>query len=130
MLMNVRRLLVVVSTLPLAVLPLQLSAPAQAAIPTCLGKPATIVGSNGSDVIYGTKFPDVIASLAGDDRVHALAGNDLVCGGDGNDVVLDGYGTDVVDGGTGVDTVYLCPDGSFDRLLNSERIINSSLGCT
>lgn len=128
--MNMRRLLVVASMLPLVVLLTPLSAPAQAAAPTCFGRPATIVGTNGNDSIDGTKLPDVIASLGGDDRVHALAGDDLICGGDGNDVMFDGYGTDAIDGGNGVDTVYLCPDGALDRLVNIELVINSSLGCT
>jgi Ca2+-binding RTX toxin-like protein len=125
-----RRLLVVASALGLAVLFMPLPAPAQAAVPTCFGRPATIVGTNGNDTIYGTKLPDVIASLGGADVVHALAGDDLVCGGDGNDIVFDGYGSDAIDGGNGVDTVYLCPDGALDRLVNVERVINSTLGCT
>ncbi|HEY5988144.1 MAG TPA: hypothetical protein VIV12_17485 [Streptosporangiaceae bacterium] len=128
--MNMHRLLMVASAFSLAVLFMPLSAPAQAAVPTCFGKPATIVGTNGNDSIRGTSLPDVIASLGGADLVHALAGNDLVCGGDGSDIVFDGYGSDAIDGGNGVDTVYLCPDGALDRLVNVERVINSSLGCT
>lgn len=124
-----RKLLVIVGGLTLVVMFVSTPTPAQAA-PTCFGRPATIVGTNGSDVIYGTNFPDVIASLGGNDSVHARAGGDFICGGDGSDVIFDGKGSDSIDGGTGVDTVYLCPDGSFDRLANVERFINSSLGCS
>jgi Ca2+-binding RTX toxin-like protein len=130
MLMNLRRLLLVAGAVSVAVLFMPLSAPAQGATPTCFGKPATIVGTSGNDTIYATKYSDVIASLGGGDSVHALAGNDLVCGSDGNDVIFDGYGSDAIDGGNGWDTVYLCPDGSLDHLVNVERVISSSLGCT
>jgi hypothetical protein len=53
-----RRLFVVASVLTLAVLVTPLPAPALAATPTCFGRPATIVGSNGPDVIYGTNLSD------------------------------------------------------------------------
>jgi Ca2+-binding RTX toxin-like protein len=128
--MDMRRLLVVASALTLAVLFAPLPAPAQEAAPTCVGRPATIVGTNGNDYIRGTNFPDVIASLGGNDNVHALAGGDLVCGAAGADIIFDGHGLDAIDGGTGVDTVYLCPDSVFDRLVSVEKIINSYLGCS
>lgn len=127
--MNISRLLLVAGALSVAVVFMPLSAPAQAA-PFCLGKPATIVGTSGSDTIHGTNYSDVIASLGGGDYVHALGGNDLVCGGDGNDVIFDGYGSDDIDGGNGFDTVYLCPDLSVDHLVNIEKVVNSSVGCT
>jgi hypothetical protein len=53
--------------------------------PTCDGKPATTVGTDGSDQIASeTTFPhaaDVIAALGGNDTVSAFAANDVVCGG-------------------------------------------------
>jgi Ca2+-binding RTX toxin-like protein len=67
------------------------SAPAQ---PTagCLGKPATIVGTDGDDVIRGTDRRDVIVGLGGNDAIDGLGGADTICGGDGNDVISTGEG--------------------------------------
>jgi Ca2+-binding RTX toxin-like protein len=62
--------------------------------PTCDGKDATIVGTNGVDNLKGTKGADVIVSLGGNDKVNAKGGNDTVCGGDGKDHVVGGPGND------------------------------------
>lgn len=43
--------------------------------------------------------------------------------------MFDGFSKDALDGGTDFDIAYLCPDYSFDRLVNVERSINSSQGC-
>lgn len=77
--------------------------PASGATATCEGKPATIVGTSGDDVLTGTSGPDVIAGLTGDDRIDGLGGSDLICGDDG---------ADVIDGGDGDDRIY----GGGDRL--------------
>jgi len=42
---------------------------ADAARPRCAGRVATIVGTRGDDVLYGTKRADVIAAGWGHDRV-------------------------------------------------------------
>jgi Ca2+-binding RTX toxin-like protein len=129
--MTMRKLLVIAAGLTLVALSVLVSTPSPVqAAPVCFGRPAMIVGTYGPDLIYGTNFSDVIAALGGNDRVHARGGGDFVCGGAGSDVIFDGYGSDSIDGGTGVDTVYLCPDGAFDRLVSVERFINSSLGCS
>ncbi len=49
--------------------------------PTCRGQPATIVGTNSSDVRKGTPGKDVIVGLGGNDKLSGLAANDLICGG-------------------------------------------------
>ena len=54
-------------------------------VPTCLGKKATIIGSNGGDKIKGTRGNDVIVSRDGDDAIDAGGGDDLVCTGRGSD---------------------------------------------
>jgi predicted extracellular nuclease len=81
---------------------------------TCYGLPATIVGTKGKDVIYGTNGPDVIAGLGGNDVIYGGNGNDVVCGnggddklygGNGNDTLLGGYGKDLLYGGNGNDTL-------------------------
>src|SRR3954454_23757289 len=56
---------------------------------TCFGLPATIVGTEGDDVLVGTPGPDVIVGLGGNDDITPQRGDDLVCAGDGNDRVAD-----------------------------------------
>ena len=58
--------------------------------PSCLGKPVTITGTEGDDVITGTDGNDVIMSLGGNDQIDAGVGSDYICTGDGNDVVTGG----------------------------------------
>jgi Ca2+-binding RTX toxin-like protein len=70
----------------------------------CRGVPATIIGSDGNDVITGTSGNDVIAAYDGNDTVDGGAGNDLICAGDGTDTLIGGTGDDTMDGGSGVDT--------------------------
>jgi uncharacterized delta-60 repeat protein len=62
----------------------------------CLGKRATIVGTQGKDRLVGTPHRDVIAALGGRDEVRGLAGPDLICGGKGRDKLLGGAGHDEV----------------------------------
>jgi hypothetical protein len=62
---------------------------------------ATIVGTEGRDVIRGTEGPDVIVGLGGNDRIEGLGGDDLICGGLGNDTVDGGEGDDFLLGDTG-----------------------------
>ena len=70
----------------------------------CAGRPATIVGTTGRDLLRGTRRADVIAALGGNDRVEGLRGNDVVCGGRGNDRLIGGRGRDRLIGGRGRDT--------------------------
>jgi hypothetical protein len=78
---------------------------AQAVAHTCNGKPATIVGTAGDDVLRGTKLPDVIVGLGGNDTITGASGNDTICAGPGNDTIIAGNGHDFVDGGSGGDTI-------------------------
>jgi parallel beta-helix repeat protein len=73
--------------------------------PPCLGLEATIVGTEGDDVIFGTGGDDVIVGLGGNDRIYGLGGNDVICGGDGDDVIYGGDGDDVIFGQAGNDTL-------------------------
>lgn len=70
----------------------------------CLGHPATIIGTNGIDVIVGTPGADVIMGKGGIDTISGLGGDDLICGGSGTDIITGGFGHDTVDGGSGLDT--------------------------
>jgi glucose/arabinose dehydrogenase len=78
---------------------------AGAAPPTCKGIPATIVGTDGSDVLSGTPGKDVIVGLGGNDKLSGLAGNDLICGGAGRDTLKGGKGNDKLYGEAGKDTL-------------------------
>lgn len=62
----------------------------------CLGRKATIVGTDKADEITGTPHRDVIAALGGKDKVRGLAGPDLICGGKGLDSLGGGPGRDEV----------------------------------
>lgn len=78
---------------------------ASASTPKCKGKVATIVGTEGDDVLTGTSGDDVIVSLGGNDLIDAGKGNDIVCSGDGDDEVSGGPGDDEVRSGAGNDFV-------------------------
>jgi Ca2+-binding RTX toxin-like protein len=97
--------------------------------PTCFGKPATIVGSNGSNVIRLTAGKDIVAAMGGNDVVEATSipnnhGKDVICGGAGNDkitgndernILIGGPGNDRLKGGPGNDLIVgdnANPDGS------------------
>jgi hypothetical protein len=73
---------------------------------TCRGVPATIVGTEGSDVRSGSQGPDVIVGLGGNDTLSGLAGNDLICGGKGKDKLKGGAGNDQLSGQKGNDKLY------------------------
>jgi Ca2+-binding RTX toxin-like protein len=70
-----------------------------------LGRPATIVGSALSEVLYGTAGDDVIHGLGGNDEIYGGEGNDVICGGDGNDFLDGEAGNDRLNGGPGDDAL-------------------------
>ncbi|MCB2224047.1 MAG: peptidoglycan DD-metalloendopeptidase family protein [Actinobacteria bacterium] len=80
----------------------------------CFGKRATLVGTDGDDVLTGTDGRDVIHGMGGNDTIEGLGGDDLICagtgddvvdGGDGNDKIRGQEGDDMLDGGEGDDVV-------------------------
>jgi hypothetical protein len=83
----------------------------------CGGKPATIIGTPGDDVLVGKKGPDVIAGLGGNDIIDGLGGDDLICGGSGRDVIRAGAGNDRLWGGPGADRLL---GGRGDDLLRGQ----------
>jgi len=83
----------------LTVLATSSGAPADSAA-TCLGERATIVGTEGDDLIAGTSKDDVIVALGGNDVINAHGGDDLVCAG-----VDGGAGDDWIDGGDAALTI-------------------------
>jgi Ca2+-binding RTX toxin-like protein len=82
---------------------------------TCLGRKATIVGTSGSDNIYGTNGSDVIVGGKGNDQIHGLGGDDFLCGEGGRDILTGGSGDDELLGGGGPDALF---GGSGDDFLN------------
>jgi Ca2+-binding RTX toxin-like protein len=83
---------------------------AEAAPPLCFDAGATIVGTEGDDVLTGTPGPDVIVGLGGADTLRGKDGDDTICGGDGNDLLSGGEAIDKVDGGAGADDLRLGPN--------------------
>lgn len=73
--------------------------------PTCDGRVATIVGTNGNDTIRGTTGNDVIVGLGGDDDIRGIRGDDVICGGDGDDTLRGNAGADRVFGDAGDDRI-------------------------
>ncbi len=93
----------------------------------CFGREATIIGTNGDDVLIGTDGVDVIMGLDGDDVIKGLARGDYICGGDGKDRIFGNAGhdtingnqrSDVIKGGRGDD--FILGDRGFDRLNGQE----------
>lgn len=72
---------------------------------SCKGKPVTILGSEGEDIITGTKGRDVVQALGGDDVISSGGGRDRVCAGRGDDTVKSGGGNDLALGEGGKDRI-------------------------
>jgi Ca2+-binding RTX toxin-like protein len=72
----------------------------------CNGLEATIIGTEGHDLIRGTSGSDVIHGLGGHDVILGLAGNDVICGGDGNDSIFGDEDDDSLFGEAGNDSLY------------------------
>ena len=71
----------------------------------CLGRQATMIGTDGPDMLVGTPGDDVIMGLGGDDVIRGYGGNDRICAGDGNDTVRGARGRDRILGEAGDDTL-------------------------
>jgi Ca2+-binding RTX toxin-like protein len=125
---------------------------------TCMGEPATIVGTENNDTLNGTEGEDVIAGLGGDDLIRGLGGEDVICGGDGNDFLygsnggiffdlLSGdAGDDIIDGGSKIGAIVVYADAPAavnvdlsamnatgwgnDRLIRVAGVLGSAYGDT
>jgi Ca2+-binding RTX toxin-like protein len=86
---------------------LAFSAPAGAVSLKCQGQSATIVGTDGPELIVGTNGSDVISAGAGDDTIRGLDGNDFICAGAGDDLVNGGLGNDSVMGESWQDEIQM-----------------------
>jgi hypothetical protein len=74
-------------------------------LPTCGGKPVTIVGTDGDNIIVGTENDDVILALKGNDTIYGLGGKDTICGDQGDDTIFGGDLRDWLFGGGGNDVL-------------------------
>ncbi len=79
--------------------------PADAAV-KCGPFVATIVGTNGQDVLKGTPGRDIINGLGGSDTIQGFGGDDVICGAGGNDTIWGHGGSDVIIGGPGNDNIF------------------------
>ena len=86
----------------------------------CLGKAASIVGTQGDDTITGTAGGDVILGFGGKDTIRGLGGDDTLCGGVGIDRLEGGPGSDGLDGGEDDDRLF-GHDGN-DRLFGGSGV--------
>jgi len=76
---------------------------AEAEVPViCRGHVATIVGTNGNDVLVGTPSRDVIAALDGEDRIFGRGGSDVICAGPGSDLLFGDKGRDRIFAASGI----------------------------
>ncbi|MDX2504334.1 MAG: hypothetical protein QNL62_07645 [Gammaproteobacteria bacterium] len=93
-------------------------------IPLCNGQPATCVGTDGHDILWGSDASDVIVAGAGNDVIQGDEGADIICGGDGNDSIFGAKGKDILIGEGGTDWLFGAKgadelfggDGDFDVL--------------
>jgi Ca2+-binding RTX toxin-like protein len=96
------------------------------AAPRCLGRAATIVGSDRDDELVGTPGPDVIVSGRGLDVVEGRGGDDRICSGGRPDFVRGGAGDDRIRAGGGGDTVI--GGGGDDRLWGEAASVDALFG--
>ncbi len=113
----------------IAVLALAAAGPAQAEAARCGGKKATIVGSNGNDVIKAPKKGvQVINGRGGNDRIIAKRGKDIVCGGPGDDIISTGTGRDKAYGNSGNDFIQLGPGRDKGYLGSGDDVVVGGAG--
>lgn len=67
----------------------------------CGGRSATIVGTNGADILNGTSGGDVIVGRGGKDTLNGKGGGDILCGAGGADTLKGQGGRDRLSGGPG-----------------------------
>ena len=98
-------------------------------IPTCAGRVATIVGTEGSDTIEGTDDRDVIVGLGGDDALYGYRDDDRICGGDGNDIIHGYWGEDDLWGDAGDDRLYGAQKADTLRGGSGDDVIDGGANC-
>jgi len=120
--------LMAVLTLALCSVVLSPSAAGAQVATTCAGKTATIVGTNGPDVLRGTPRADVIVGNGGDDEIFGAGGNDIICGNGGADYIQGGPGKDTIIGGFGNDRAIGGPGDDILRGGPGDDVLLGKLG--
>ncbi len=64
------------------------------------------VGSDGNDILVGSRRDDRISGGDGDDGLLGRAGEDRLSGGRGDDAIFGGRGRDLIEGGAGYDRLF------------------------
>lgn len=64
------------------------------------------LGSDGNDVLDGTRFGDSLDGLAGNDKIRGRGGNDTLAGGVGDDKLTGQAGNDTLLGEAGQDRLF------------------------
>jgi hypothetical protein len=72
---------------------------------SCNGREATLVGTEGDDLLLGGPDDDVIVGLGGNDVIRGRDGIDFICGGSGNDDARTNDGIGYLAGGSGDDVL-------------------------
>jgi Ca2+-binding RTX toxin-like protein len=109
----------------LVAIPLVATSTASAA-PRCLGRVATIVGTDRDDALVGTPGPDVIVSGDGIDDIDGRGGDDRICSGGRPDFVEGGAGDDRIRAGGGGDSVFGA--GGDDRIWGQAASVEALFG--
>jgi Ca2+-binding RTX toxin-like protein len=99
-------------------LAIALATPVTADAARCFGKKATIVGTDRSEKLVGTRKADVIFARRGNDKIVGKGAPDRICGGPGNDKVKGSIGIDSLGGGLGNDEL---SGGSEEDYLEGEE---------
>jgi len=84
-----------------------------------IGKPVTMRGGNGKDLLVGASEVDVLYGGNGNDNLQGGAGMDSLYGQNGNDKLDGGADADLLDGGRGNDV--LSGDGGGDTLIGGPQ---------
>lgn len=85
------------------------------------------LGTDGDDVLSGTRFRDRLEAQRGDDKLLGYAGNDRLIGGLGHDTIKGHSGTDRLFGSSGQDR--LLGNGGQDTLnggAGNDRLVGGS----
>ena len=70
---------------------------------TCQGRPPTVIGTPGDDILVGTPSDDAIDGLGGNDTIIAQGGRRHHLWWPGDDRIFGGLGDDAIEGGDGID---------------------------
>jgi Ca2+-binding RTX toxin-like protein len=101
--------------------------------------PLTLIGTAGSDTLFGATANDLLEGGAGADKLYGGGGDDVLEGGVGNDDLFGGTGADrfVFANGDGSDTVRLWESadtldfsGVDDVFAMTDLVISDSMGNT